>query len=103
MGCPYFCPYFCLYLCPFHEAVLEDKHFQGLSVTPERWLPLGEVRSWGEGGREGGGGGVGVEKEKGEVEVRIGGGGKRDKGIKRRRAINLNWEIGVQTSISICP
>ena len=44
-----------------------------------------------------------MEKEKGEVEVRIGGGGKRDKGIKRRRAINLNWEIGVQTSISICP
>ena len=53
-------------------AVLEDKHFQGLSVTSERWLPLGEVRSWGEGR-----GGEGGEKEKG----RIGGGGKRDKGI----------------------
>ena len=48
--------------------MLEDKHFQGLSVTSERWLPLGEVRSWGEGGREGGGGGGGEGERGGRSE-----------------------------------
>lgn len=48
-------------------AVLEDKHFQGLSVTSERWLPLGEVR-WERLGRGRGGaleqlGKEGIEEE----------------------------------------